>query len=1118
MAMENIYFTDDIYRPVDSSGNIINPSPPALSIRCKSYYTDSETMLRPIYGFVSLICRYNPGSSTTLDVYTQYVTDEDYGGSFYAYLRTKVEISTDNFSHIIRTSYSTPNSANYNMAYMQTGGSVWCYERDNLANSKSVFTVSEGAYIAVYDIPLTISDTVYQVRVTAQTSTNGSTWTDTRSRVFSSYAPFDVALTPTKQVVMNGVNIFNATIDGKFQSQIIAQIHQSASSTEGNDVGWHDDAVRNEYYPYIDTGETTNYIYWNCFAWNGTWSSSPQLYYYLRVALTIQDPGDSRYRILVSDTVAKGAMIWGEQDDKSAYSGTVSILDLSGNYDAYGYLLRNTGSVIRSTASVSLKYGATGVIYAEKFGKTTKTILYDGREDKTVTLDQYVPTSGTTATTKIYVDATTATETFTAQVLDYFVPSFPNLAIHRCDADGTLNDNGDHCRIEWSVNIMPIDNQNSKKLAISHSEGTTTYNPLDSYTQSGVLIVAASTESSYNIVFTATDDLNSEKRTLVLSTAGVIMDWLYGGKGVTFGKVASKQMSVEISEMWKLICYNLIFSGTDMSVWMKEVIARLKGIEQFASNLGSTSQYQVTFYNDSTMLDRQWVRSGEDADDPGLTPEKEATETTTYSFAGWALTNGATTANPNALKNITSYRSIYAAFASATRYYAVFFYNGGTLLNTVTDLRYHGNASYSGNTPTSDTGIFVGWRKSGRYITENTSAYAQFYDDSEITDSWDQIISACDDGTYREKYKQGNWKMLDLGTEGNIKMRIKGFNIHYGPGMKKLPISWEADTKLATNKRMNPNAVPTYEYVDEPQWGDYSGYWAYFNGWYECRYRSNARTTEQTVTRATITVRALRSTTLTFGYQVSMNSANSNLKITCNGTTVYNAAPSGSSSYRYELGDYSLSMQSGDTATVTVEYYDTTYRTQRLAVSCCGTFGDDRENPPISTTIVTDDITIQYQTGYENGTGNMGGFANSELYNYLHSTVKQLLPDALRTGIKKARLNHSTVKSKPRVSPYYEFVENDKQEAEIFIPSSDEILGSTQGNTNGVDFDVQKYQYRKKGNTSSSGNDSYWCRDASPASSISFSVVNGYSSTDGAANRLNYYSYYTRPVYICFCT
>lgn len=137
-------------------------------------------------------------------------------------------------------------------------------------------------------------------------------------------------------------------------------------------------------------------------------------------------------------------------------------------------------------------------------------------------------------------------------------------------------------------------------------------------------------------------------------------------------------------------------------------------------------------YDGSTLLYTAAVAGGADAVYGGSTPSKTSTAQYTYSFVGWSKSPNATSADSDALTNVTADRKVYAAFSQTVRTYTVYFYNGSTLLQTVQNVPYGGSATYTGSTPTY-TGSgdaadyeFSGFQPTGKGITGNTSCYAQF--------------------------------------------------------------------------------------------------------------------------------------------------------------------------------------------------------------------------------------------------------------------------------------------------------------------------------------------------------------------------------------------------------
>ena len=216
------------------------------------------------------------------------------------------------------------------------------------------------------------------------------------------------------------------------------------------------------------------------------------------------------------------------------------------------------------------------------------------------------------------------------------------------------------------------------------------------------------------------------------------------------------------------------------------------------------------FYNEdgSTLLYTQAIVDGGDGTYSGSTPTKASTAQYTYSFAGWSKKPGGT-ADSTALKAVTADRQVYAAFTASVRKYTVYFYNGSTLLQRVDNVPYGGSATYTGDTPVSSEGSaedypFEGWVPTGKNITGSTSCYAQFgsaLEVKEIADDWATIIANIDNGTYKSKYKIGNYKPLDLGSEGVINMQIAGFDVDdLADGTGKAPITFISKELLAEKK------------------------------------------------------------------------------------------------------------------------------------------------------------------------------------------------------------------------------------------------------------------------------------------------------------------------------
>lgn len=161
----------------------------------------------------------------------------------------------------------------------------------------------------------------------------------------------------------------------------------------------------------------------------------------------------------------------------------------------------------------------------------------------------------------------------------------------------------------------------------------------------------------------------------------------------------------------------------------------------YAAFTENVRYYTVYFYNGAELLDSVSVAYGNDASYSNAPPIKTETNQYTYSFLGWNGNSGASTSDSNALKNITSDRNVYAIFSETEKTFSVTFYNGNTVIDTVSGVNYNGTATYSGTTPTKTSTAqydytFVGWTQTQdgtipdenalTGVTANRSVYAVF--------------------------------------------------------------------------------------------------------------------------------------------------------------------------------------------------------------------------------------------------------------------------------------------------------------------------------------------------------------------------------------------------------
>lgn len=186
--------------------------------------------------------------------------------------------------------------------------------------------------------------------------------------------------------------------------------------------------------------------------------------------------------------------------------------------------------------------------------------------------------------------------------------------------------------------------------------------------------------------------------------------------------------------------------GTITGAWLAQMKARYPNIDIEYEHINSNLYYYN--YDGSQLLYTEQINDGGDGTYNG-TPTRPADARYIYTFAGWSTTpNG--DVEENATKHVTADRNVYATYTTVGQKYTVRFYNGTTLIQTVTDVLYDGTAVYTGTTPVYEDDPsnfeFIGWNPSNENIKGNTDCYAQYKDlrtpvVKYITGSIDEYIS-----------------------------------------------------------------------------------------------------------------------------------------------------------------------------------------------------------------------------------------------------------------------------------------------------------------------------------------------------------------------------------------
>lgn len=232
-------------------------------------------------------------------------------------------------------------------------------------------------------------------------------------------------------------------------------------------------------------------------------------------------------------------------------STAITVEDSAGCVAKYGKYVA-TKSKLKISLTDVLKYGAS----TKAISITANGVTYSSNP---ATTNELLSESYNTVKAKIQDSRSQWSEeaAVTLNILPYTPPAINSFSVHRCNADGSANDEGAYCRVDFDVSISPLDDINSRALTckfkvVSAEEYASGSISLSSYADTGSYVFAADTEQSFDVSLELTDDFSTTTMQTILSTAAVIMAFSAGGLGVGFGKVPEHDYSVEIAANWSI--------------------------------------------------------------------------------------------------------------------------------------------------------------------------------------------------------------------------------------------------------------------------------------------------------------------------------------------------------------------------------------------------------------------------------------------------------------------------------------------------------------------------------------------------------------------------------------
>lgn len=211
---------------------------------------------------------------------------------------------------------------------------------------------------------------------------------------------------------------------------------------------------------------------------------------------------------------------------------TLSVEDDAGYEDTYGGYIQGW-SKLKITASPTLAYGSPIISYnitADGKTFTTNPAITDviARGDK-VDITAFVTDQRTRSSDTIPLEV---------PVIPYSPPA-ATVSAYRCDPDGNQNDEGSHMIITLGITISSLNDKNTANYEIVYSGGASgrIEGSGVSYTSDPI---ACDVSRPCSIEVTVTDDLSDADASAVIPIAFTLMEFYNTGKGVAFGKVATR--------------------------------------------------------------------------------------------------------------------------------------------------------------------------------------------------------------------------------------------------------------------------------------------------------------------------------------------------------------------------------------------------------------------------------------------------------------------------------------------------------------------------------------------------------------------------------------------------
>lgn len=262
------------------------------------------------------------------------------------------------------------------------------------------------------------------------------------------------------------------------------------------------------------------------------------------IDLIASTPDNVQPTITITCTTKNGSTVVGNSTYSfkckvpNTYQPTCSLV-----LEDVGLVPENWGIYVKSKSALKGTVTASG-----SDGSTIKSIVSKANDEifnVNPFTTNYLKSNGERIITTTVTDSRgrSITDSKSIEVVDYSTPTILMCKVERCNEDGTLNEEGTFGKATAKYKISSVNNLNNKILKVTYG-GTVKEVTLSNYEGSYTfteLFYGLETNASYNFEFLIKDTFEEVPQTYTLSPSFVTVSKLAGGKGVTFGQVATEE-------------------------------------------------------------------------------------------------------------------------------------------------------------------------------------------------------------------------------------------------------------------------------------------------------------------------------------------------------------------------------------------------------------------------------------------------------------------------------------------------------------------------------------------------------------------------------------------------